>query len=460
MAYILGAGIRVKFMAIALAVVIVSGSAAIIHTRMVVTRVAGRQLDEHTMRIATELAIRSQDPILTNDTFALYQLVSGTVRANRDVRYAFIVRSDGDILAHTFDEGVPRDLLRLNCDTSKGISLMKVSTEEGIIRDVAAPIVSGSGFVKIGMTQRLLDEGVASSTRALASNVLITSAIALLLCYVITLLFIRPVLDLRRATQALGDGDFRSRARVWWNDEIGYLAMAFNEMAAKLQKSCADVRRKEKAKTKLLGKLMSVQEEERRRIARELHDETSQSLASVNVALGTIGRGDDTKRRTEELRAAISQALDRIRNLAFELRPGLLDDLGLAAAVDRYVEDFRERYGLAVGFQTIGMDGQRLRPEVETAVYRIVQEALVNTAKHAHADHVSVIMELNHGSLRVLVEDDGRGFDSDRTSTDGTGRTLGVFGMQERAGLIGGTLKIESAPGEGTTIALDVPLGD
>ncbi|OFX13405.1 MAG: hypothetical protein A2Z18_01390 [Armatimonadetes bacterium RBG_16_58_9] len=197
------------------------------------------------------------------------------------------------------------------------------------------------------------------------------------------------------------------------------------------------------------------QEEERRRIARELHDETSQSLAAVNVAIGAIADWKGSKRRAEDLRAIISQALERVKNLAFDLRPGLPDDLGLVTAVDRYVEDFPKRHGLPVSFQSIGLDWQRLPPEVETAVYRIVQEALVNSAKHARANHASVIMEMNHALLRVLVEDDGQGFDM---GSGGAGRTLGLFGMQERAALVGGTLKIDSSPGEGTTVVLDVPL--
>ena len=337
---------------------------------------------------------------------------------------------------------------------------MKVSTEEGIIRDVASPVVAAPGsFVKVGMTQRLLDESIASSTRTLTVFVMITCIVALLLAYAATILMNRPVSDLRQAAMALGDGDLRARARVWWNDEIGYLATAFNKMAVNLQKSYAELRRNDKDKTRLLRKIISAQEDERRRIARELHDETSQSLAAVNLALGAITDGKGSKRSAEDLRAIVCEALERVKNLAFDLRPGLLDDLGLVAAIDRHIEDFPQRHGLSVKFQCIGLNGQRLPPKIETTVYRIVQEALINSAKHAKANHASITMQTGNGLLRVIIEDDGQGFDAQKMGSNESGRSLGLFGMQERAALVGGTLKVDSSPGEGTAVVLDVPLG-
>lgn len=459
MARILGTSIRGKVMGVALAVVLISGAATIVRARLVIAQAVGQQLDERTISIARILALQSQDPVLTGDDYALHELVLGTVRAYRDVRYAFVVGPDGDVLAHTFRDGVPGDLLRLNCDVSRGISLVKLSTEEGIIRDVASPVAAApASFVKVGVTQRLIDERAASNTKALVVNVSIMCVLALLLAYMVAVLLNKPISDLREAARALGNGDLSARARVWWNDEIGYLARVFNEMADSLQQSCSELQRNEKDKTKLLRKIITSQEEERRRIARELHDETSQSLAAVNVSLGAMANGKSSGQSVEDLRAIISQALERVKNLAYDLRPGLLDDLGLVAAVDRYVEDFPQRYGLPVSFQSIGLDGQRLPSEVETAVYRIVQEALVNSAKHARANHASVMMEIDHGLLRVLIEDDGQGFDIRKMSSDEAGRTLGLFGMQERAILVGGTLEVDSGPGEGTAIVLRIPL--
>ncbi|MDO8682675.1 MAG: histidine kinase [Armatimonadota bacterium] len=457
----LGVSVRLKFTAVVLAVILATSVVMIIRARTIVAGIVGSQLDERTIHTARELAARSQDAVLMNDTFALYQLMRQATRSGEDLSYAFILGQDGEILAHSFQGGVPGDLLKLHRGGERDISLIRISTEEGVIRDAAAPVPYSAGsVVRVGITERLLKESVASSSRTLMIGMLSILVVALLISYGIAALFVRPILDLRNAAQALGSGDFRSRARVWWNDEVGYLAMTFNDMAARLQSLYASLQKKEKAQAKLLRAIISAQEEERKRIARELHDETSQSLASVNVALGAILDSKDARRQTENLKLAIAQALQRIRNLAFELRPGLLDDLGLAAATDRYVESFKERYGLSVDFQSVGMDGRRLSSEIETAVYRIVQEALANAAKHSQAKHVSVIMELSEEKLRVLVEDDGRGFEYDKVSFDGAGRSLGIFGMQERAALIGGSLRIDSAPGEGSTMALDVPIKD
>ncbi|MDO8587313.1 MAG: sensor histidine kinase [Armatimonadota bacterium] len=449
-------GMRPKLLAVALAVVVISGAAAIVHTRLIVARVVGAQLDERVVHTAAELATRCQDAVLTNDTYALYELLRGAVSADRHIRYAFVLDRRRGALAHSFESGVPGDLLKLNRPVSQHASVMKIQTEEGVIRDAMAPIaLSGGTFVVVGMNQRLLDRSVAYSSRILLASAVATSVVALILSYFTISLFLRPILNLRMAAQSLGEGNFGSRARIWWNDEIGYLAATFNDMAANLQRLYADIRQKEAAKTRLLRKIISAQEEERMRIARELHDETSQSLASVNVALGVILDGQQTEGLTKDLRSTISEALERIRNLAFELRPGLLDDLGLAPAIDRYVQDFEKRYGLPVDFHSAAIDGLRLRPEVETTAYRIVQEALVNSAKHARATRLSVTTKLNHKTLRVIVEDDGRGFDIENA---GAGHSLGLFGMRERAELIGGSLKIDSTPGQGVTIALDVPL--
>jgi signal transduction histidine kinase len=205
-----------------------------------------------------------------------------------------------------------------------------------------------------------------------------------------------------------------------------------------------------------LRRVVEGQELERRRLARELHDETGQALTSILLGLKRVEEAkteEDAHGAASELRAEIVKTLQGVRRLAVELRPKALDDFGLVPALERLAEAFGGDSGIAIDLEAnVGDD--RLPPEMETALYRIAQEALTNVAKHARAQHVSVVVTRRHGSVTILVEDDGRGFGARGGDDDG----LGLVGMRERVGLLGGRLAIESTEGSGTTIVAEVPL--
>jgi signal transduction histidine kinase len=148
-----------------------------------------------------------------------------------------------------------------------------------------------------------------------------------------------------------------------------------------------------------------------------------------------------------------------MHDLSLELRPSSLDDLGLAAALERYAHDYARKHQIAVDFHPGALRERRLPAQHELAVYRIVQEALTNTAKHAGASNVSVTLEMRNGTAVVVAEDDGRGFDPEAQEfAKGTGRRLGLLGMEERAALVGGRLTVESRPGAGTAVFLEIPV--
>jgi signal transduction histidine kinase len=229
-----------------------------------------------------------------------------------------------------------------------------------------------------------------------------------------------------------------------------------------------ELRKEETLRRQLLDRLISVQEEERKRIALELHDQTGQPLTSLIMTLGMLGESQslsEVRSQAQVLRETAAQVMKDVHDLALELRPSVLDDLGLLAALRHLHKGYQDRFRIPVDLQVLGLDDERLPPEMETALYRIVQEALTNVARHAQAENVSVVLEKREPLVRLIIEDDGRGFDvssvmGSRRGSKPTDGKLGLYGMRERAALLGGTLTIESTPGVGTTIFVDAPLAD
>jgi two-component system, NarL family, sensor histidine kinase DevS len=205
-----------------------------------------------------------------------------------------------------------------------------------------------------------------------------------------------------------------------------------------------------------LRRVVEGQELERRRLARELHDETGQALTSILLGLKHVEEAEseeEARKAAAGLREQIVETLQNVRRLAVELRPSALDDFGLAPALERLGEAFAEKSGIEVDIQA-NLDATRLPGEVETALYRIVQEALTNVAKHAEATRVSVVVTRRGNGVTAVIEDDGHGFGAG----GGSGEGLGLVGMRERVGLLGGRLAIESTEGAGTTVVAEVPV--
>jgi signal transduction histidine kinase len=235
-----------------------------------------------------------------------------------------------------------------------------------------------------------------------------------------------------------------------FSDEDLRLAEVFAARAA------VAVEMSERVARDALRRVVAAQELERRRLSRELHDETGQTLTSVLLGLNAIAEAPDSKRagvEVERLHGLVTQALKDVRRLAVELRPKALDDFGLVPALKRLGTGFSEQTGIRVEVESyLGKD--RLPSEIETALYRIVQESLTNVVKHARASLVSVLITRKNGSVIAVIEDDGRGFDAGASRDEG----LGLVGMEERVALLNGRLQIESSEGAGTTVVAEVPL--
>jgi two-component system, NarL family, sensor histidine kinase UhpB len=232
------------------------------------------------------------------------------------------------------------------------------------------------------------------------------------------------------------------------SEEVGRLAASFRRMLVRIE----DERRRS-------GRLvLRAQEEERRRLARDLHDEVNQALTAILLRLEALSQAAPPELAQElgELKRLVNQAMSELLQLARQLRPTALDDHGLLPAMASQVRRFAAQTGIKADLTATGSDTQ-LQPDEETAVYRIAQEALANVARHANASQVEVGLRTDGDGVELTVRDDGRGFEPSRPRGDGRDGGLGLGGMAERARLVGGELTIESRPGGGTELSLRVP---
>jgi two-component system sensor histidine kinase UhpB len=318
--------------------------------------------------------------------------------------------------------------------------------------------------------------GGTAVTRALAqqSSVALTATFAslgLLLSiaanYVLLRVALRPLLVLQTVAELVAGGDLSVRAEESPRGEpnLSRLAHTFNTMLNRLEDDTDALNRSRRLTERLTQQVISAQEEERRRIARELHDETAQSLATLGIYIDTVLATDRANMTPSlqnglgRIREVVDRTLEGVRAIIADLRPSLLDDLGLAAALRWQVQHRLEDAGLRVDLQVRG-EGRRLPPVVETALYRIIQEAITNILKYAEASYVEIDLDLSQPDVvRARIEDDGRGFDlSSAETASKPGQGVGIFGMQERANLVGGDLQIDSSVGVGTEVRIAIPL--
>ena len=297
-----------------------------------------------------------------------------------------------------------------------------------------------------------------------------------------------PLSVLTKVATRIAAGDLKTPIPELGRDEVGRLAVALETMRFALTQSLDDVAQareklelrvlertreieqlysalslRDQLRAKLLQKLISAQEEERRRIARELHDETSQVVVvlalALDAAMATMPPGA-SRERLAQAKVLALRALDGVRSLSFDLRPSVLDDLGLFPAIEWYAEKNLKPLGVAVRCEYDETTESRLPTQVNTALFRAAQEAINNVVKHAKAETLLIQCTLEPKAITIEIEDDGRGFDpASFSSATSDGRGLGLAGIKERVELLGGSARIESAPGQGTRVVLTVPLG-
>lgn len=267
---------------------------------------------------------------------------------------------------------------------------------------------------------------------------------------------------LRTASDVIGVMNLvLTRRRMLTSRELATLSAIGHQigLAAERARLYEEVREKEALRGELLEKLISAHEDERRRIARELHDDAGQALTALilNLQVAEQSKKPLPPQQLARLRGIAEDTLAELRRMIYDLRPSILDDLGLAAAIRWYSKETIEPQGVQVTMNIAGLQ-DRLPSYVETAVFRIVQEALTNILRHASATRAKVDVAQGNGRIEMTITDDGRGFNLNEVTTRREGG-MGLLGMRERAGLLGGTMTVHSTPGGGTRLEVAIPIG-
>lgn len=454
-----GVSVSTKILGIVLALTITLGLVVTWQVRSVMTETLMAELHNRGHSIISDMAAHSVTFLREKNYAGLTQLLTETVQNHPDARYAFVADASGKVLASTFVDETPPALIALTPTLPPTHDYhLHYENYEGEIHDLTHAIFpDGSAFIRLGLGESRLQGIIDDTTRRMLLTTLYVALVGVLAAVLLTWLLTRPILDLVTTTNRVRQGDLTARAPHWTDDEIGKLADAFNQMIDELESSQQALIEKEAARSHLLSRLIEAQEDERKRIARDLHDDVGQALTSALVSIKMLEQSDtipQAQTRLTALRQVVNETLTRVRLLSRQLRPSALDDLGLGAAMERYISEFTSHYpNLTVDFHCTVTS--RLPATVETSLYRIIQEAMTNAARHSGASTVSVLVTQREGRVQAIIEDNGHGFDVNCMRRAGS--SVGLHSMLERTQLLGGKLEIESNA-DGTTVYVEIPV--
>ena len=311
----------------------------------------------------------------------------------------------------------------------------------------------------LGIHQDVARKQLLSLTESYLWTIAFCSVSGMGLALILTHLLLRPIRHMVRATKKISQGEFKTRVKVYNLDEVGELAASFNQMAAALERYRRKIREKESARVALIDQIVSTQEDERKKIARELHDQLGQCLSAVIVNIRSLSTEYNfSEDLSHKIESQVGEVVDEVHRLAWDLRPSILDDYGLDPSLARYTQETAMRYNVPIDYQSTFPKSVRLPDRIEANIYRLAQEAIINAVRHSRAERISVVLLKQNDEVTLVVEDNGMGFNVKSVLQEGHKTPLGLIGMRERATLLSGQFMIESTPGEGTMIQARIPI--
>jgi signal transduction histidine kinase len=467
---ILSFPIFLKIVGIGFLTAMLFGAVTLLQTRSSTSQILYQLLEQRTLSMGRSLAATLERPASTGDYFAIRRHLQEAKATFSEIRYIIVRNQDGEIVATTFENSVPSDLVSLSSPLCPPqCAAQAIGSEEGTILDIRFPIVEGlAGSVQLGVLDRMVSRELAALTSQVLWGLMLCAAVGIGFALMLTSIMTHPIHHLVQSANQIREGKFETRAKVFSNDEIGRLAVAFNQMAEALMQYRNEVQAKEKARLSLIERTVQVQEDERKNISRELHDHFGQSLLALLLQVQSGCKYSPSKCAYAALPGSlcldientIRQIIEEVHRLAWGMRPSILDDYGLESALARHIEEVSKTAGLEIDYQFTSPDGlRRLPSRIEVSLFRIAQEAITNIIRHSKASYASVVVLRQLSEITMLVEDNGQGFDVAATEKKGD-QCLGLMGMRERVNLLGGSFVIESVLGKGTTIRVRIPLGE
>lgn len=442
-----------------------------------------RSLEDKMQSIAKMTAYRVAPALFFEDSLAATEALA-SARQDSDIVYMVVSDGSGRVFAAYNLTEADRALYR-NAQTST----IALSGQEIMV--TATPINHNQhaiGTFSIGLSLANLHAHIKATRLTILVVSLLLFIVGTIAVFGLTTFLMNPLLTMVNTVEQIAKGDMTQRASVSSRDEVGQLAEAFNGMVSslasaqlKLREINADLERRVQERTRKLTEsekalsrsqvqlralnahLQKVREEERARIAREIHDELGQTLTALNLDVAVLEK--QLLKAAEKYRVPlpiemvrsllglVESSIRDVRRLAFELRPDVLDSLGLPSALDWQAKDFQARSGIPCDIE-LPVEAFSVDQETSTAIFRILQESLTNIVRHAQAKHVSITLKESEGMAILEIRDDGKGINEEEIVGK---RSIGLLGMRERAMALGGEFYIAGSPGNGTQVTVRMP---
>ena len=446
-------GLTSRLTAMVVSVVIVFSVAVSVLMWQVVSSVMEEDLHNRGIGIANDLVQSVKNPIQTGNLPALDELIHNVKSANAIIEYIFITDDTGKVMVYTFDDGMPQGLLVAHPPVPSPDTVY-LNTDRGRIQDVSMPVEDGSlGYIRMGINDQELVGLWRSNMKKLVGLTILVILIGSFIAYRLTRHSVAPLRLLMKRAEHIAGGVYDEPAvKVLSHDEIGRLTEAMNTMQQSLQQSTEERRR-------LIEYLISIQENERKRISMELHDESGQALTAIMLSMRALANSttdESQKQLILEVRDEVSRTLGQLRQLAVELRPPALDELGLEATLENLVAVCGD-HDIAVSF--VYDVPKPPADAVSTAIYRIVQEGLNNVVRHAEATKAYVSLKQKDAVLYLELGDNGKGLTPELIADARRRNRMGIYGMEERVRIVGGTWQlISDNPMWHTLYRITIPL--
>ena len=418
-------------------------------------RMIAAQILKRDVEIAGYLSNEAKEPLLTNNKVELSLLLNDNLDKLEDARYLFIQGPDGSVISHTFTDGFPKGLLSLGYDEKPPYRIKEFLSSGTKMYDIAIPILKGElGALHLGVSLEAGKKDIAEIAKIntyVAAVILAGLGAGVLVFLIIGFLFSNQIIRLKDFASRIGEGDLEAKVDVTSRDEIGALAVAFNEMALRLKQKIREIKRLNKT-------------EERNKVAFDLHDGCAQHAANIikRIELSEkLFRIDPEKafRELEELKESTKDTLNWTRQMIFDLKSPAETDFKLQSRLSDYVADYMKRNDISVRLDASGAIND-IQADKARSVFYIITEALANARKHGKAKHVELHLSAQADKgLAIHIKDDGSGFDVYKAgSLSATQGKWGLISMRERSESLRGTFRITSEPGRGAQVSIHIPL--